>query len=68
MIDRSTYSTFSWLIHCSSGDVNWKNALKRATVEELREALTVLEGQTDTKTACKQIAARIRRLEREAKG
>ena len=42
-------------------------ALNIASIEELKEALRILEGRDRKKTARKRISARIRKLEKEQK-
>ena len=62
--ERISPADVSWLVGTPAGDINFKNALARASVETLREALRRLAGKQKTKG--QKIEARIRALEKEA--
>lgn len=62
-----TYSVYSWLTTCPSNDCNFKAALKRATVDEIKRAISYLSGKEHTKTAIKTCECELRRREREAR-
>lgn len=53
----------SWLVTCPSSDLNFKNHLKRATAEEIREALAAIEGKKETKTKTKALLAALEKRE-----
>ena len=46
-----------WVLGCSVGDINWRNAVARLTDEELRSCL----AREDRKTARKRLFAEARR-------
>lgn len=53
-------SNFSWLMHTPIGDVNAQNALKMASVDELKAVLAFLPEQGN-KTKIKVIKAELKR-------
>ena len=64
-INKAIGSNYAQLIQIPSNSGVFKYILKKSTIEELKEALRVLESWNEKKTARKMISARIRRLERE---
>lgn len=56
----------SWLVTCPPSDINFKSNLKRATAEEIREALAAIEGKKEVKTKTKLLRAALVRKEAEA--
>lgn len=54
-------NNISWLMTTPSGDCNFKNALKRATDEEIRETINNLDGKIGVKTKLKALEAELRR-------
>lgn len=61
MFERN--SNQSWLYGTPPGDINFKGALKSATVEELQEVLTALP-EAGNKTKIAAIQREIRKRER----
>lgn len=53
----------SWLVTCPASDLNFKNHLKRATAEEIREALEIIEGRKEVKTKKKALLAALAKVE-----
>lgn len=53
----------SWLVTCPSSDQNFKGHLKRATAEEIREALAAIEGKKEVKTKTKALLAALKKRE-----
>ena len=54
-----------WLTNCPATDINFKSNLSRATAEEIRKALAIVEGRPNSKT--KEKALRLE-LARKAAG
>lgn len=57
-------NNISWLMTVPSGDGNFKSALERATDEEIREAISNLDGKSGVKTKLKALEAELRKRSR----
>lgn len=57
-------SNISWLMTTPSGDCNFKSTLERATDEEIKEAITNLDGKKNVKTKLKALESELRRREK----
>lgn len=50
-----------WLVGTPASDINFRSNLKKATAEEIEEALKAIEGRSQTKTKEKALRAELRR-------
>ena len=50
-----------WLVGTPASDINFKPNLKKATAEEIEEALKAIEGRSQTKTKETALRAELRR-------
>lgn len=57
-------NNISWLITTPATDGNFKSALSRATDEEIKEAISGLEGKSGIKTKLKVLESELRKRER----
>lgn len=57
-------NNISWLTTTPPGDCNFKSALRRATDEEIQEAISNLDGKSGVKTKLKALEAELRRRAR----
>lgn len=63
--NRYSNETVSWLVMTPASDLNFKMQLRRATAEDIREALAAIEGKKETKTKKKAL---LTALARKSKG
>ena len=65
-VNHYTNETVSWLVTTPASDLNFKMNLRRATAEDIREALAAIEGKKETKTKKKALLAALQRKTKEA--
>lgn len=58
-----TSENVGWITNCPATDGNFKAHLKRATAEEVREALKIIEGRPNSKTKEKALRAALKKKE-----
>lgn len=62
-----TSNNLSWLVTVPTNDQNFKKHLTIATVDELRQALVMVEGQSATKTKVQTLQRELRKREKAKK-
>jgi hypothetical protein len=65
--DREMGSNISWLTTVPATDMNFKNHLQYATVEEIKEALSIMNGKEGNASRIASLSRELRKRDKKLK-